>query len=191
MLRRATFTAVTLLWVLGASACAPGSPETPSSTTSEAAPTTSAVPKVENPKNLKSITDACQLLTQDQLSQLGGGTDARPPQGETSALGEPKCNWRNNAFSTAVTINTKHGGLTEITKIAESSDNFKPTQVDGYQGARVDEQSALCRVEIAIADDQSVAINYFRNSGGKPEMNDPCGFAEKITSEVLKNIPDA
>ncbi|MEV6234163.1 DUF3558 domain-containing protein [Saccharopolyspora shandongensis] len=176
--------------MLGVAACSPGSTNPPAPSTSETA-TTSAAPKVQNPKNLKGVSDACKLLTQDQFSQLGGSTGAKPPESDTSGLGEPTCNWRNDAFSTAVTINTTHGGPEAIAKLAGSSDNFEPTEIQGYQGARVDKQSSLCRIELAVADDQTVAINYFKNAGGTPEMNDSCGFAEKITSEVLKNIPDA
>jgi uncharacterized protein DUF3558 len=192
VLRRATLTAVSLLVVLGASACSPGGSTTPPKTTStESASTTSAAPKVENPKNLKAITDACQLLTKDQVAQLGGDTGAQPPEESKSEYDESQCKWRSDAFTAYAAINTKFGGLAKIMEAAESSDNFKQTQVDGYQGARVDEQSNLCRIELAIADDQSLEINYFKNAGGTPEMNDPCSFAEKITSEALKNIPNA
>ncbi|MER7015578.1 DUF3558 domain-containing protein [Saccharopolyspora sp. NPDC000359] len=190
MLRRATLTTASLFAVLGAAACAPGSTPAPTPTISEET-TTSAAPQVQNPKNLKAVSDACQLLTQDQFSQLGGSAGAKPPESDTSGLGEPVCDWRNDAFSTSVTINITHGGPAAIEGLAGASDNFKPTQVDGYPGARVDEQSDLCRIELAVAEDQTVAINYFKNAGGTPEMDDPCGFAEKIASEALKNIPDA
>ncbi|MGW3469420.1 DUF3558 domain-containing protein [Saccharopolyspora sp. NPDC000995] len=190
MQRRATLTALSLFATLGVSACSPegtGFQPSPPQTKPPTA-TTSAVPKVENPKNLKAVSDACSLLTPDQLSQLGGGGE---PKGSISEYGETQCSWRNDNFRTNVAINTKHGGLAKITENSGSRDNFKPTQVDGYQGARVDEQSTLCRVELAIADDQSIEINFSLRGGDTPEMKDPCGYAEKITSEVLKNIPDA
>ncbi|WP_308198073.1 DUF3558 domain-containing protein [Saccharopolyspora soli] len=191
MLRRATLTAVSLLALVGAAACSPGGSTTPpSSSSDEPAASASAAPKVENPKNLKTITNACQLLTTDQLAQLGA-TGSQAPEQSTSQYGESQCHFQSEPFSAYVAINTKFGGLERLTQDASSSDNFKPTQVDGYQGARIDEQSDLCKVELAIADDQSVEINYFKNSGGTPEMDDPCGYAEKISSEVLKNIPDA
>ncbi|MGI8309821.1 DUF3558 domain-containing protein [Saccharopolyspora hattusasensis] len=192
MQRRAALTALSLLAVLGVSACSPGgSDRDPTSAASEppAAPT-SAVPKVENPKNLKATTDACQLITKDQLSKLGAAGEGKTEQ-SMSEYGETQCFIRNDAFAINIAINTKYGGLAKIMEGANSSDNFKPTQVDGYQGARVDEQSTLCRVELAIADDQSIEINFSLRGGDTPEMKDPCGYAEKITSEVLKNIPDA
>lgn len=193
MLRRATFTAISLLAVLGVAACSPGgSTKTPSSSTSESAATTSAAPKVENPKNLKSVTNACTLLTDQQVKALGGVSERRPPAEKTSEYGETSCQWSTDAFTADIAINTKHGGLAEITKfINDSPESFKPTQLNGYHGARVDEQSNLCRIELAVADDQSLEVNYAKNAGGTPEMNDPCGFAEKITSEALKNVPDA
>ncbi|MCI2424246.1 DUF3558 domain-containing protein [Saccharopolyspora sp. K220] len=182
---------MSLLALVGAAACSPGGSTTPpSSSSDEPAASASAAPKVENPKNLKTITNACQLLTTDQLAQLGA-TGSQAPEQSTSQYGESQCHFQSEPFSAYVAINTKFGGLERLTQDASSSDNFKPTQVDGYQGARIDEQSDLCKVELAIADDQSVEINYFKNSGGTPEMDDPCGYAEKISSEVLKNIPDA
>ncbi|MEV5540826.1 DUF3558 domain-containing protein [Saccharopolyspora shandongensis] len=183
---------MTLLAVLSASACAPGgkNPE-PSAPSSSAADTNAAAPKVENPKNLKAITDACQLLTDQQVKDLGGVSERRPPEKSTNSYGESRCQWATDAFTAAASINTKHGGLAKIQQNAENRQNYKLTQLAGYQGARVDEQSDLCRIELAVADDQSLEVNYFKNAGGTPEMNDPCGYAEKITSEVLKNIPDA
>ncbi|WP_168586374.1 DUF3558 domain-containing protein [Saccharopolyspora sp. ASAGF58] len=192
MLRRATLTAASLLAVLGASACSPSGATNPPKTTTESASSTAATPKVENPKNLKAVTDACKLLAEEQVARLGGDAGAKPPEGSNSEeYGEPQCKWRNDAFNATIAINTKHGGLAEIQSFIESSDSFKPTQVGGYQGARVDEQSTLCRIELAVADDQSLEVNYFKNAGGTPEMNDPCGFAEKITSEALTNVPGA
>lgn len=189
LLKHATFTAAIALAILGVSACAPsGSSSTPSSTTSGAAATTSAAPGVENPKNLKSITDACQLLTPEQISQLGGGGQ---PEEDTSAYGESQCYWSGDAFAVGVAINTASGGPAKIYKASASRNNFAPTTVDGYPGARVDKQDILCRIELGVADDQSIEVNYTKHSGGSPEMNDPCRFAEKITSEVLRNVPDA
>ncbi|MEU5850639.1 DUF3558 domain-containing protein [Saccharopolyspora shandongensis] len=192
MQRRAAFTALSLLAVLGVSACSPGgsgSEQTSAAPKPTTAPT-SAVPKVENPKNLKSTTDACQLITKDQLSQLGAEGEGKTEQ-STSEYGETQCFIRNDAFAINIAINTKVGGLAKIMEGADSSDNFKPTQVGGYQGARVDEQSTLCRVELAVADDQSIEVNFSLRGGDSPEMKDPCGYAEKISSEVLKNIPNA
>lgn len=189
MRRCASITAVALFAVLGASACSPGGSQTPPSSTTES-PTTTApsAPKVEKPKNLKGISNACQLLTSEQLSQLGGGGQ---PEEDTSAYGETQCYWSGDAFAVGVSINTTSGGPARIYQAGGTRDNFAPTTVDGYPGARVDKQDILCRIELGVAETQSVEVNYTKHSGGSPEMNDPCGFAEKITSEVLKNIPDA
>ncbi|MDA3630791.1 DUF3558 domain-containing protein [Saccharopolyspora sp. WRP15-2] len=191
MQRRASLAAVSLLAVLGASACSPGgSTETPGSNAPESS-TASDAPKVEKPKNLKAVTDACQLLTKQQVSDLGGTNERRPPQQSTNTYGEPSCQWANDAFTATVSINTKFGGLKRVMQNRKSRQDYKPTQLEGYEGGRVGEQSNLCRIELGIADDQSLEINYAKNAGGTPEMDDSCGFAEKITSEALKNVPDA
>ncbi|MER7078074.1 Protein of unknown function [Saccharopolyspora kobensis] len=193
MLRRATLTAVSLLAVLGASACSPGgsgpSPE-PTSNPSESAATSEA-PKVENPKNLKAITNACDLLTDEQVKALGGTDERKPPEESKSTYGETKCQWTTDAFSATVTINTQFGGAEKIKSNAGTRDNYELIQFEGYTGARVDAESTLCRIELAVADDQSLEVNYYKNAGGTPEMDDPCGFAEKITGEALKNTPGA
>ncbi|MGW1677668.1 DUF3558 domain-containing protein [Saccharopolyspora sp. NPDC002376] len=189
MRRSASITAVSVFAVLGISACSPGgSTPAPSSTAETPSATAPSAPKVDKPKNLKSVTNACDLLTSDQLSQLGG--DGKPEE-DTSAYGETQCYWSGDAFAVGVSVNTTSGGPAKIQEAGSSRDNFEPTTVDGYPGARVDKQDILCRIELGVADDQSVEINYTKHSGGSPEMDDPCGFAEKITSQVLKNIPDA
>lgn len=188
MLRHAALTTVSLLAVLGVSACSAETPAPVPTSPTPPATTAPAVPKVENPKNLKGIADACQLLKPEQLAALGGGGE---PEQSMSEYDESQCFWRNDNFATNVAINTTQGGLAKITEKGEISDNFAPTQVEGYQGARIDEQQGLCRIELAIADDQSVEVNYSIRGGDTPEMQDGCGYAEKITSEVLKNIPNA
>lgn len=187
MIRRASLTAASLLAVLGASACSPSTPEPAPESSAPPATSAPSAPEVQNPKNLKSINDACQLLTPEQVAQLGGGA----PQGDTSVYGESQCAWANENFAATVAINTTVGGPAKIFEDPESSDNFTPTQVDGYPAARIDAQSVVCRVEVGIAEDQSVEINYSKFGGTDPEMQDPCGYAEKIASEVLKNIPNA
>lgn len=185
MLRR-VLTATSTLAVLGISACSGATPE-PAPTPS-APPTTNvpSAPQVQNPKNLKSIADACQLLTPEQVATLGGGA----PAPDTSVYGESQCTWSNEAFATTVAINTA-GGPAKIFDSPESNDNFQPTQVGGYPAARIDAQSVVCRVEVGVAEDQSVEINYSKFGGTSPEMQDPCGYAEKIAGEAVKNIPAA
>lgn len=187
-LHRAILIPLSAIAVLGAAACSPPRAE-PEAAEPTAPPTTSPpVPQVENPKSLTGITDACQLLTPEQLAALGGGGD---PEESESLYGESQCFWRNDNFATNVAINTTFGGTAKIFESPQSSDNFAPTQVDGYPAARVDEQSTLCRVEVGLSEDQSVEINYSKRGGDAPEMQDPCGYAEKIAGEVLKNVPDA
>lgn len=182
---------VSMLSIVGMAACSPAgtnAPETAKpgdSATSEA----NSAPQVKQPKNLEAISDACQLLTSEQLAQLGAEAAPKP---DTSEYGESKCTWSNDKLAATVALNAKTGtGPKQIFEQGESTDNFAPTEVDGYPAARVDQQSDLCRIEVGVSDTTSVAINYFKYSGGTPEMQDPCGYAEKIASEALKNIPAA
>ncbi|GAB3283090.1 DUF3558 domain-containing protein [Parasphingorhabdus pacifica] len=196
MQRRATLISVAAL-ALSLTGCAQSSEGTAESapdsgesaaSTQPSEPTDPAL-RISNPKDLGTVTDACDLLTPEQLTALSAGTEAEP---DTTVYGESKCSWRNDDFRMTVALNATTGtGPEKIHEDGKASDNFQPTEVDGYPAARVDEQSTLCRVEVGIADDQAVAINYSKRGGDAPELQDPCGYAEKIASEALKNIPDA
>lgn len=146
--------------------------------------------KVDSPKNLKGITDACQLLTPEQLNQLG----ADEPEIEPSTnpqYQEPSCDISSDALKITIDINTEHGGMTAANSRASNFENFEATEVDGYPAAQVNAAGNLCTILTGVADDQSIEIYYAKNSGGTPEMEDPCGYANKIPAEALKNIPPA
>lgn len=191
MLRRASLTALSLLAVLGASACAPGSDSPAPEQRSEPAPATSGAPQVENAKDLKAVANACELLAPDQVAALGGTAERQPPEESKSMYGETQCKWQTDAFNVNIAVNTTYGGVQQLDETAGSSEGSQRTEVAGYQGVRYDVQSDLCSVDVAVAGDQSLEIGYFKNAGGTPEMDDPCGFAEKIAGEALKNVPDA
>lgn len=179
--------------VLGMSACSQAKPDTPEPTGSgspSAGPTSGAgsVPEVENPKNLKAITDACVLLTSEQLAQLGGGG---APDREKTMYGESKCTWSNDKFSTTIALNATTGtGPAEVAE-SDQSDRAAQPSVNGYPAAHIDKTTILCRVEVAVAKNQSIAVNYAVNSGDAPAMQKPCQYAERIAGEALENIPAA
>lgn len=192
MRSRASFIAAAALAVAGLSACSsgsgtPGGSGTPEPTKAPSSDTANPVPQVDLPKNIKAVTDACQLLKPEQVTRLGGGT----PEPDTTITGEPQCAWSNSDFRMNVAINANNGGPANIYEDKASNDSFEPTEVSGYPGALIDRTSSLCRVEVGIAEVQSVDISYAKFGGGSPEMQDTCGYAKRIAVETLKNIPDA
>ncbi|WP_243791518.1 DUF3558 domain-containing protein [Saccharopolyspora gloriosae] len=146
--------------------------------------------KVESPKNLAGVSDSCQLLTAEQLSALGA-SGSEPKPSINDQYKEPTCNISNDAFDITVDINTKNGGMTAANARRDNFDNFAPTEVAGYPAAQINADSSVCTVAAGIADDQSIEVFYAKNAGGTPEMDDACGYAKKITAEVIKNIPSA
>lgn len=190
MLRRSILITASAFSIIGLAACSPAQTDTPESPeTQHSTSETNPAPAVDKPKNLAAITDACQLLTTQQLTQLGAQATPKPSE---TAYGESKCKWSNGDLAATVALNaTTDTGPEQIFEMEEITDNFTRTEVDGYPAARVDEQSDLCRVEVGVSDTTSFSVNYYKYSGDSPEMQDPCGYAEKIASEVLKNIPNA
>lgn len=178
---------------VGLSGCSAASPGNETADTSSAAPSSEKADDpalaVDTPKNLKAVTDACSLLTAEQLKALGG--DGAPKAAE-SIFGESECSWQGDNFGAIVGINTTTGmGPERIQQQVENAENSEATKVAGYPAARVDEQSALCRIEVGVAEEQAFTVNYSKHAAELPEMADTCGYGEKIAAEVLKNIPDA
>ncbi|GAA3363376.1 hypothetical protein GCM10020366_55040 [Saccharopolyspora gregorii] len=188
MLRRCGLVAASFVALTAISSCALGEGgEQPS----QAAPSTENIDPalaVRNPKDLKGVTDACQLLTAGQRAALQ--VDGQPEQAD-SEYQEPSCDISGDALSTSIAINTNHGGMTAAHARESNFDNFEPTEVAGYPAVLVNFSDTLCTVAVGVSDTQSVDVFYAKNSGGTPEMDDACGYAKKIAAEVLENIPPA
>lgn len=152
------------------------------------APAVAPALKVDAPKNLKGIADACQLLTPEQRAALQVDGEPEP---EESQYKEPACNFAGDALTATISINSNFGGMTGTHERKDNFDNFAPTEVAGYPAAQVNFSDTLCTVMTGVSDEQSVDVYYAKNSGGTPEMDDPCGYAKKIAAEVIKNVPAA
>lgn len=185
--RRSVPVTAAVLAVVGVSACSSTTSGAPETTTQAPTSSNTAAPQLENPKNVKAVTDVCQILTPQQLTQLGAATSGEK---ETTMYGEPKCTWTNDNFSATVALNTTTGfGPAKIREKGRAKNTL--TQVSGYPAMHVDAQSSLCRVEVGLNKGQSIAVNYAVNSGDAPAMQDPCAYAEKIAAAAIENIPDA
>src|SRR5690606_8962375 len=136
---------------------------TPEQTTSSAPTSTAQGSQIPNPKNLKAVTDACTLLTPNDLSEIGGGGE---PEAQTSSYGETQCDWQGENYGVGVAVNTKFGGPEKIF----SKSGVTQIEVAGYPAGKMDETTALCRIEVAVADDQNVEIDYTKLGGKSPEM---------------------
>lgn len=190
MLRRASVLTASLLMLTAASACSLGQSDAGKQPTSPPSQPADPALQVSNPKNLTGVTDSCQLLTPQQLTELGAADPEIEPY-VNEQYKEPSCDISSDAFDITVDINTEHGGMTAAHARKDNFENFAPTEVGEYPAVQVNFQGTVCTVATGISDDQSVEVFYAKNSGGTPEMDDPCGYAKKISAEAIKNIPAA
>jgi hypothetical protein len=154
---------------------------TPSSTPSEG-----LAPPVRNPKDLRDV-DPCQLLTAAQQSQLGF---TEPGEEGTSYWGEPECGWPGSVVAVGLSPNTT-AGLDQAYRNKNNFDNFAPSEVDEYPAARINFATQSCGLIVGVADDQTLHMEFTRVSPDAPGSGDPCGFAESVMGDVIKNLPDA
>jgi hypothetical protein len=56
---------------------------------------------------------------------------------------------------------------------------------------RVNFATQLCGVIVGVSDEQTLNMSFGRVSSDAPGKGDPCGFAESVMADVIKNLPDA
>ncbi|SHE54207.1 Protein of unknown function [Streptoalloteichus hindustanus] len=129
--------------------------------------------------------DPCQLLTPNQLRELGAAQSGKPDQ---APWGETLCTW-SDAIRVTVAPDTKRRGLTEVYLRKSSYNNFEASTVAGYPAVRADFGEIRCNVNVGVAEDQLLLVQYANNVSRKVEHKDTCAFGERIAAEVLKNLP--
>ncbi|MFB9428203.1 DUF3558 domain-containing protein [Streptoalloteichus tenebrarius] len=169
-----------------------GQPSTPTSAEISAATSTAATdngaPKVTSPKNLKAITDPCQLLTPQQLQELG----ASGPRPDKSKWGEASCTWRNDNLNLNVAPDTTQGqGMAAVYAHRKDFSNSEKTSVNGHPGLRVEKFSKTCGLYVGTSDTQLLLVDVAVLRDVKPEYRDHCAFIEKVAGMVLSNLPPA
>lgn len=142
-------------------------------------------PQIEQPKNLQAVGHACELLTSEQLQQLGLGGE---PQPDESLWGEASCDWANDAAGVSVTQMNQTSPAT-MYQNAKTFDEYHPGQVRGYPANHTDRLSNLCTVDVGVSDTATFRVDFTQHEHSTPEMQDACGYADTIAAEVLTNIP--
>ncbi|MHA6798559.1 DUF3558 domain-containing protein [Bounagaea algeriensis] len=181
-----------VLAALGLAGCATptdaGSEDQQPSSPAESTPSQQQnAPQIDQPKNLQAVGGACELLTPEQLQQLGLGGEPEPVD---TLSGDSACDWSHD--NGAVTVTPKSTiGAQQMYENTKTFNEFHPAEVQGYPANHKDRQSRLCSVDIGVSDSATVRVDFTRYAGDAPEMQDPCGYADTIATEVLKNIPDA
>ncbi|MDR7301501.1 DUF3558 domain-containing protein [Haloactinomyces albus] len=195
---RSSLSIIGAMILLSVTACAqagPGSPESTSTneptshSTQSASRKTNPASEIKDPKNIEAVTDRCQLLTTEQLAQLGARS--RPSQ-DTAPWGEPTCKWSSDQVQVTLAANTvSGGGFSRIRGNKDEYANYKETTVSGYPAARVNFSSLTCGVFIGISKEDTFSASVTIYNTNEPQHSDPCVFAEKVATEALTNIPDA
>ncbi|WP_190820915.1 DUF3558 domain-containing protein [Saccharopolyspora pogona] len=187
---RTTLAAAASLFVLGLAGCSSPTPGLPEPTTG--GETTSAVNdpfRIDQPKNLKAISDPCQLLNPQQLQEVGATTTGRQ---DKSQWGQANCAWDGAKLALQVSPDTVQGqGLRYTTKIVADG---KPTaEVAGYPATHVGATSGSCGTYVSTSDTELFLVDFqmgtedFKESG----FSGPCAAADKIAEMVIKNLPPA
>ncbi|MDA3628373.1 DUF3558 domain-containing protein [Saccharopolyspora sp. WRP15-2] len=177
------------LLIVTSTACADtaGKP-VPASTGEQTTPVADDALHIERPKQLKAISDPCQLLTPDQARQLNAG----PTSSGQSEWGQADCTWRNQQLRIDIAPDTVQGqGLDWLVKTAG---NGKPTaEVNGYPGVRYGISSDSCGTYVATSDTELFLVGFQVGSEGRgnPEYADPCAVTDKVAALVLENLPPA
>ncbi|KEI45462.1 hypothetical protein GU90_03195 [Saccharopolyspora rectivirgula] len=140
---------------------------------------------MENPLDLKAVSDPCQLLTPEQLAQLENPTEAEPTELE---WGEKGCSWYGEQYGLELSPNTISGGFATIRQNQKSFDNYQEVEVAGYQAARTDATDISCSLWVAVSDDSTLGVQVGKYDA-YDDLPQPCELAEKIFPEVVKNIP--
>jgi hypothetical protein len=178
--------------------CADMAGDAPPATTAAAPPTSSEATarfdastpeelRARDPKDARGIP-VCELLTRDQLLQLGlDPATARP----NSFLRGDGCSWRLADDSTraavGLTIDPQAYKLPDFYRIRDSFQVFEILEVAGHPAVRADgEPTGECTLNVAISDVQILTTEGYLDGRVLP---DPCAPARRMAELVLSNLP--
>ncbi|MER7009875.1 DUF3558 family protein [Saccharopolyspora sp. NPDC000359] len=187
---RTTLTAAAGMLILGLAGCANSTPGVPEPTTG--GETTSAATDpfhIEQPKNLKAISDPCQLLTQQQLQELGAGGEPKPGESQWK---QSECTWQSQQLTVTVSPDTIQGqGLRYTAKIV--ADGEPTAEVSGYPAVHVGATSGSCGTYVGTSDTELFYVDFSVGTDGRsnPEFSDACAAADRIAGMVIENLPPA
>nr|BFF01348.1 hypothetical protein GCM10020241_30230 [Streptoalloteichus tenebrarius] len=175
---------------LGLAACTSTTPGLASTSTGSqsSAATSNGAPKVTSPKNLKAIADPCQLLTPQQLQEIG----ASNPTADKSLWGEGSCIWRNDNLRIRLDPDTTHGqGLTIVYNKNKDKPDYEQTTVNGHPAIRWGKEGPFCSVFVGVSDTQVLSADVAVLREVKPQYKDRCALVDKVAGMVLSNLPAA
>ena len=145
-------------------------------------------PPVGRPKDLRGV-DPCQMLPQERLTELSLADRAEK---DTSYWGEESCKWLGSVVGVILSPETTLGeGLDQAYRAKDRFDNFAESNIEGYPAVRVNFATQSCGLIVGVSNEQTLHMEFTRVSPDAPGKGDPCGFAESVMADVIKNLPDA
>ncbi|WP_246025102.1 DUF3558 family protein [Saccharopolyspora antimicrobica] len=143
--------------------------------------------RIEKPKNLKAISDPCQLLSPQQLEQLASLSAGVP---ESSLWDQQACRWRNRQLTVSIAPDTTQGlGLKNTAK--NVSGGVPTGEVSGYPVVHFGKSAGSCGTYVGTSATELLLVSFQVGTDGRsnPEYADPCAMSDKITDMVLSNLP--
>jgi hypothetical protein len=150
----------------------------------------SAIPGVENPRDVRAVADRpCDLLSPQQAADFGLD---RPPRELPGVLGNVDCEWRSSRADVWIYISTftDKPTLEEVYNRRGTFPYFELTEVGGYPAiaSRADANLPVCDIDIKPAEGQSVTVTYDSTAFNKiPDQG--CVVGKQVARAVLKNLP--
>ncbi|MER7077653.1 DUF3558 domain-containing protein [Saccharopolyspora kobensis] len=144
--------------------------------------------KVDNPRNLAAISDPCQLLSPEQLQQLG----ATSPVPDRSPWGQGTCRWNNEQLSLNLAPDTvQRQGLKYTAKIFGDEQGNPTAEIDGYPAVHAGVSDLACTTAVGVSETEMFNVQFTAGSEGRnnPEFSDPCAVSDRVAGMVLANLP--
>lgn len=157
----------------------------------------SGAPKVAEPIDAAAFeSDACAILTQQQLKSVGMTLDDTESDPDFAA--GPTCDWflspvrAGSIHGALLTANPEGLSLTYAKNDAGEWGLFKPTSIAGYPAVIVsradDRKDGHCNLDIGIRDDLVFSIDVSASFDESPNRKDPCGAAKKLAPLAIETM---
>ncbi|WP_083821667.1 DUF3558 domain-containing protein [Saccharopolyspora spinosa] len=186
MKRTKTGLVILIAVAFAAAGCTSGGPsQGDPGTASPPPPSDPAMPAVSNPKNLDAVADPCQLLTSEQLNQLGTGGE---PSHRPSPWGQDTCTWDNRVLRVKLSPSTTmdHGLKSALRSVRKEAPD---EQVDGYPMVTTQPLSTSCGIYVSATPQDTFVVDVDATESDRPEHRDTCAVAKRVASMVLSNLP--
>lgn len=144
--------------------------------------------RIDKPKRLNAISDPCQLLAPEQLSELGASS---PAPGRTP-WGQQSCRWNNDQLSLNIAPDTvQRQGLKYTAKIFGDERGNPTAEIEGYPAVHAGVNDLACTTAVGVSETEMFNVQFTAGSEGRhnPAFSDPCAVADRIASMVLANLP--